>query len=47
MTREEIKKTLEKQLKLLSECSSTNATDQDLVEKTEAMVNLAKLLLSF
>lgn len=47
MNKKQIKETLEKQLKLLSECSERNVTDHDLVEKTEAMISLSKLLLSF
>lgn len=44
MTNEEIKKTLEKQLQLLSE-RSDGATGKDLVEMSVAMAEIAKLLL--
>ncbi|MCI6958960.1 MAG: hypothetical protein MR743_03730 [Oscillospiraceae bacterium] len=44
MSNEEIKKTLEKQLQLLSE-RSDGATGKDLVEMSVAMAEIAKLLL--
>lgn len=44
MTNEEIKKTLEKQLQLLSERSDA-AEGKDLVAMTLAMAEIAKLLL--
>lgn len=44
MTNEEIKKTLEKQLQLLSK-RSDGANGKDLVEMSVAMAEIAKLLL--
>lgn len=46
MTNEEIKKTLEKQLQLLSE-RSDGATGKDLVEMSVAMVQIARFLMPF
>lgn len=46
MTNEEIKKTLEKQLQLLSK-RSADATGKDLVEMSVAMVQIARFLMPF
>lgn len=47
MTDKEIKKTLEKQLQLLSECSFKGCLESELACLTSEMVKLAELLRSF